>query len=277
MGNQVKVGICQIRVETDKHTNIVKGQEMIQKAAAAGCRLIVLPEMFNCPYQSELFPVYAETYPGGPTIGMLAETAAREKVILVGGSIPERDENNRIYNTSYIFDESGKLAGRHRKVHLFDVNIKGGTVFQESLTLAAGDKLTLVDAPFATIGVAICYDVRFPEMARAMMLKGAKILVYPAAFGPVTGPLHWELLMRARAMDNQVFVIAAAPARNDMAEYKAYGHSLIVDPWARVLAAADEGETLLMVEIDLDVVDEVREELPVLKHRREGIYPDVNS
>ncbi len=266
------VGICQLGVVADKQANIDKARHMISEAVAGGSRLVVLPEMFNCPYQSELFHKYAEAYPDGPTITMLAETAAKHKIVLVGGSIPERDEDGKIYNTSFIFDEAGKLIGRHRKTHLFDVAIKGGTVFQESKTLAAGNDVTLVKTSLGTIGVAICYDVRFPELARAMVLKGAEILIYPAAFGPVTGPAHWELLMRARAVDNQVYVIGAAPAFNAAAEYKAHGHSMIVDPWSRVLAIANEAETVMLGKIDFRTVDRVREELPLLKHRRTELY-----
>jgi predicted amidohydrolase len=122
--------------------------------------------------------------------------------------------------------------------------------------------------------VAICYDVRFPELARAMTLKGAQVLIYPAAFGPVTGPAHWELLMRARAVDNQVYVIAAAPALNAAAEYEAHGHSMLVDPWARVLAVASEVETVITGKIDFRTLDKVRDELPILKHRRPELYRD---
>lgn len=266
------VGICQQGVVPDKQANINKARRMIGEAAAGGSRLVVLPEMFNCPYQSDLFARYAECYPDGPTVTMLAECAAEHKIILIGGSIPERDDGGKIYNTCFIFDEDGKLLARHRKTHLFDVNIKGGTVFQESQTLAAGSDVTVVKTALGTIGVAICYDVRFPELARTMVLKGADILVYPALFGPVTGPAHWELLLRSRAVDNQAFVIGAAPALNAAAEYKAYGHSAIVDPWARILAMADEAETVIFGTIDLQIVDRVREELPLLKHRRPELY-----
>lgn len=266
------VGVCQLGVVNDKKANIQKARNMIAEAAEQGSQLIVLPEMFNCPYQSELFSEYAETYPAGPTIDMLAECAAKHKIILVGGSIPEHDETGKIYNTSFIFDEQGKLIGRHRKTHLFDVDIKDGTVFQESKTLAAGDSRTIVNTSLGKIGVAICYDIRFPEMARAMVLEGAQVLVYPAAFGPVTGPAHWELLLRARAVDNQVFIIGAAPALNAAAEYKAYGHSLVVDPWARVLAMAGKEETVITTKIDFRTTERVREELPLLRHRRLELY-----
>ncbi|SMC38119.1 carbon-nitrogen hydrolase family protein [Sporomusa malonica] len=268
------VGICQMGVIPDKLANIEKARTMIGDAAIKGSRLVVLPEMFNCPYQSELFPDYAESVADGPTITMLAECAAQNKVIVVGGSIPEKDEAGNVFNTSFVFNENGDLIGRHRKVHLFDVAIKGGTVFQESKTLAAGSSMTVVNTSLGTMGVAICYDVRFPELARAMALKGAQVIIYPAAFGPVTGPAHWELLMRARAVDNQVYIIAAAPALNAAAEYKAYGHSMIVDPWARVLAVASEEETVITGKVDFRTLEKVRDELPILKHRKPEVYED---
>lgn len=266
------VGICQIGVVSDKKTNIDKARRMIGEAVARDSRLVVLPEMFNCPYQSDLFPQYAENYPDGPTIAMLSECSAEHKIILVGGSIPERDAAGNIYNTSFIFDERGKLIGHHRKVHLFDVNIKGGTVFQESKTLAAGNRITVVNTSLGTLGVGICYDVRFPELARSMVLQGAQILIYPAAFGQVTGPAHWELLMRSRAVDNQVYVIGAAPALNAAAEYKAYGHSMLVDPWSRILAVANAEETVITGKIDVRTLVRVREELPLLQHRKPELY-----
>ncbi|MDF2569434.1 MAG: nit1 [Sporomusa sp.] len=266
------VGICQMGVIPNKLANIEKASHMIGEAVSKGSQLIALPEMFNCPYQSELFPEYAEHVSDGPTIAMLARCAAKYKVIVVGGSIPEKDDAGNIFNTSFIFNEDGELIGRHRKIHLFDVAIKGGTVFQESKTLSAGSSMTVVQTSLGTIGIAICYDARFPELARAMALKGSQVLIYPAAFGPVTGPAHWELLMRARAVDNQVYVVAAAPALNAAAEYKSHGHSMIVDPWARVLAIAGEEETVITGKIDIRTLDKVRDELPILKHRKAEVY-----
>lgn len=267
------IGICQLAVETDKAANVKKALRLIGQAAERGCRIVVLPEMFNCPYTAALFPQYAERWPEGPTLQTLSRAAAEHQITLVGGSVPERDDSGNVYNTCFIFDAAGRLAGRHRKIHLFDVNITNGTVFQESATLTAGREVTVVTTPDITLGVAICYDVRFPELARKMAQLGAQLLVYPAAFGPVTGPAHWELLMRMRAVDNQVFVAAAAPALNPQAEYKTYGHSLVVNPWGEVIAGTDEQEGLLTAVLDLGRIGKVREELPVLRHRRPEIYP----
>jgi len=269
--DRIRVSLCQLSVVSDKAENLRKAATMVTQAANEGAKIAVLPEMFNCPYQSELFPKYAEVYPEGETISLLAQLAKSKSIAIVGGSIPERD-GDKVYNTSFIFNNKGLLVGRHRKAHLFDVDIKGGTVFKESDTLTAGDDVTVVEQDGLVFGVGICYDIRFAEMARIMTDKGAKLLIYPAAFGTVTGPAHWELLMRARAVDNQVFVIGAAPGQTLGAQYQAYGHSIAVDPWGRVLSQATEHEVMVTVELNLGLVDKVREELPILKHRRQEIY-----
>jgi len=268
----VKLGICQMAVTSDKALNISKAKAMIEAAAAANCQVAILPEMFNCPYQTELFSQFAERYPEGDTLSMLRQTAAEAKIVVVGGSVPERDEYNNVYNTSFIFDKNGSLLGRHRKIHLFDVDIKEGTVFKESSMLSAGEDVTVIKTAGLTLGIAICYDIRFPELSRLMTLAGAELLIFPAAFGWTTGPAHWELLMRSRAVDNQVFVVGAAPARNLGAQYQAYGHSMVVDPWGDILAMADSEETMMTVEINSNKIDTVREQLPLLKHRRPDVY-----
>ena len=270
--NVVKLGICQMAVTADKALNISKAKAMIQVAAAANCQVAILPEMFNCPYQTELFSQYAERYPEGDTLNMLRQTAAESKIVVVGGSVPEHDEYNNVYNTSFIFDKNGDLLGRHRKIHLFDVDITGGTAFKESSTLSAGQEMTVVKIAGLTLGVAICYDIRFPELSRLMTLAGAELLIFPAAFGWTTGPAHWELLMRSRAVDNQVFVVGAAPASTPGAQYQAYGHSIIVDPWGDILAVADSEERMMFVEIDMNKINTVRQQLPLLKQRRPDVY-----
>jgi predicted amidohydrolase len=271
MKNKLKIGVCQMLVINNKDSNISKARSMIREAAAGGCRLVVLPEMFNCPYNSSLFPKYAESYPGGSTLKMLSETAAEEGVYLVGGSIPEMDDDH-IYNSSFIFNPRGELLAKHRKIHLFDVDLPDSLSFQESRTLGAGNSITVVKTEICTLGVAICYDIRFPELTRLMALMGAEIIVLPAAFNMNTGPAHWELLLRSRAVDNQVFMVGAASARNIEASYVSYGNSIIVDPWGQIMARADEKEVILYGDIDLHQIDKAREALPLLKQRRTDIY-----
>lgn len=266
----MKIGICQIEVGDDKDKNIEKAENMIKEAADNGSDIVVLPEMFNCPYENKYFPLFAETYPG-KTTDTLANLSRKLGIYIIGGSIPEKDDNT-IYNTSYIFDREGKLIGKHRKMHLFDIDVENGIKFKESDTLGFGQDITVVDTEYCKIGVAICYDMRFPELLRLMTLYGAEVIIVPAAFNMTTGPAHWKLLARARALDNQVYFVAASPSRNMNASYHAYGHSIIVNPWGTILKEADEKECIIYGDIDLDMVQKVRRELPLLKHRRTDIY-----
>jgi len=261
-------------VAEDKEANMLKARSMIKEAAKNGSRLVILPEMFNCPYRNSAFPEFAETYPEGKTLKMLAETAKEEQIYLVGGSIPELSEG-ALYNTSFIFGPQGELLGKHRKMHLFDVDIEGGVSFQESATLGAGSRATVIKTELGTLGVCICYDIRFPELSRLMALRGAEIIIVPAAFNMTTGPAHWELLLRARAVDNQVYVVGAAQATDETAGYVCYGHSAVIDPWGQVIAEAGGEETILYGTIDFHLLDKIRRELPVLKHRRAELYQDT--
>lgn len=271
MMSTFRIGVCQMLVVKNKELNNSRARAMIKEAAAVGCRLVVLPEMFNCPYKSSLFPEYAESFPAGSTLQMLSAAAAEEKVYLVGGSIPEREENI-IYNTSFVFGPRGEMLAKHQKIHLFDVDLPDGLSFHESRTLGAGKKITVVETDLCTLGVAVCYDIRFPELIRLMALVGAEIVILPAAFNMNTGPAHWELLLRTRAVDNQVFLVGASSARDAAASYVSYGNSVIVDPWGRIIAQADEKETIIYGEIDLQLLNETRAALPLLKHRRPDLY-----
>lgn len=266
-----KIGVCQLKVGRQKDENLRRAKEMIVRAAGRGAKMVALPEMFNCPYQASLFPEYAESFPEGPSVKMLSEIARALQIYVVGGSIPER-AGERVYNTSFIFGPGGELLGRHRKVHLFDVDLPGGVKVRESSTLAPGDGVTVVRTEFCSVGVAVCYDVRFPELFRLMALAGAQAIVVPAAFNLTTGPAHWEITFRVRAVDNQVYVADASPARDYTAGYVAYGHSLVVDPWGEILAAAGEGEEIIYAEIDLEKIEKVRRQLPLLQHRRTDLY-----
>jgi len=264
--------VCQLKVTDNKTHNLNGAQKMIEEAALKGADIIILPEMFNCPYDSTYFKRFSEDYPG-ETTGLLSMLAALHSVYIVGGSIPECDKDrNRIYNTSYSFDRKGALIGRHRKIHLFDVDVEGGISFNESETITAGSDMTVIETEFCKIGIAICYDMRFPELIRKMVLSGAQIIAVPAAFNMTTGPAHWRLLARTRALDNQVYFIAASPARDKTASYVAYGHSLIANPWGDVISEASEKEEIIISEIDLGFVNKIRREFPLLKHRREDVY-----
>ena len=254
----------------DKRANINKVEQMIREAAKNGSHLVVLPEMFNCPYENKYFPLYAEVYPG-ETTGMMSTLAKELGVYIVGGSIPEKD-GDVIYNTCYIFDKEGKLIGKHRKMHLFDIDVEGGIRFKESDSLGYGKDVTVVETEFCKVGVAICYDMRFPELMRLMALEGAEVIIVPAAFNMTTGPAHWDILARMRALDNQVYFVAASPARNMEASYHAYGHSCIANPWGTIISEKDETEGIVYGDVDLQMVSKVRRELPLLQHIRTDIY-----
>jgi predicted amidohydrolase len=267
-----KIALCQIKVSSDKDKNLASAEEMISGSAFQGADIIVLPEMFNCPYSNGFFKSYAECYPGKTTV-LLAGLAKKYSVCIIGGSIPEIDNGN-IFNSCFSFDHNGLLLGRHRKIHLFDVDIKDGISFKESETITPGNNVTLISTGFFRAGIEICYDMRFPELTRKMVLSGAEVVIVPAAFNMTTGPPHWHLIARARALDNQVYFIAVSPARDESTDsvYRAYGHSLIVDPWGRIIAEAGTGEEIIVSEIDTAIIYKTRQELPLLKHLRNDLY-----
>ena len=236
--------------------------------------LVALGEMFACPYQNSCFPVYAEPE-GGETWQVLSGLARRHRIYLAAGSMPERDGQGRIFNTAYVFDRDGRQIAKHRKAHMFDICVEGGQYFRESDTLTPGDEVTVFDTEFGKIGLCICFDIRFPELAREMALRGAKVVLVPAAFNMTTGPAHWELTFRARALDNQCYYVGTSPARDPEAGYVAWGHSIVTSPWGEVLGELDEKEGVLLTEIDLSYADKVRRELPLLSARRPEVYKNL--
>jgi omega-amidase len=201
------------------------------------------------------------------------------KSYLIGGSIPEYvADTKKYYNTSLVFSPTGSLIATHRKTHLFDIDIPGKITFRESDVLSPGNKVTIFDIPeYGKIGLAICYDIRFPELAMIAARKGCFLLVYPGAFNTTTGPLHWSLQARARAMDNQVYVALCSPARDMDATYHAWGHSMVVDPNAAVMAETEEKEDIVYGELDEKKLDETRTNIPIYTQRRFDVYPDVSE
>ena len=242
-----------------------------RRAKAVGADLLALPEMFCCPYETEKFPAYAEEE-GGAVYTACATLAREYGIYLSAGSMPERGADGRVYNTAYVFDREGQQIAKHRKMHLFDIDVEGGQSFHESDTLSAGDEVTVFDTELGKMGLCVCYDFRFPELGRLMALRGVKLILVPAAFNMTTGPMHWELMFRAQAMFNQVFAIGTAPARDAAASYQSWGHSVAVDPWGAVLAQMGEREGEQAVDIDLMETERVRGQIPLLQHRRADVY-----
>ena len=264
-----------MNVVDNKEKNIEKAIQMIKESKKQGADLAILPEMFNCPYENEKFIEYAEELDESQTLKEISKIAKEEKIHVLAGSIPELerdDDGESIYNTAVFFDDTGKSLGKHRKMHLFDIDVKGKIYFKESDTLSAGNEFTIIKTDLGRIGIGICYDIRFVELSRIMALNGAEMLIFPGAFNLTTGPAHWELLFRSRALDNQVYAIGVAPALDEDASYNSYGHSIAVNPWGEVIDELDYGEELKIVEIDLDEIKRVREEIPILKNRRVDLY-----
>lgn len=265
----MKIAVCQIRTELDQDVTLKKAEKMVAEAAANGADFVALPEMFNCPYSKGYFrPVAALGHE--KSVAAMSRWARENGIILIGGSIPET-EGDKIYNTAFVFDKNGDIIAKHRKAHLFDVDLPGMR-FKESETFAPGNEITVFDTEYGKMGLAICFDVRFPELFRAMAKRGAQIIFLPAQFNMTTGPAHWDLQLRCRAVDNELFFVAAAAARYVGFDYECWGHSMIIDPYGTVLAGADETEQIIYADIDLDRIDQVRGQLPTFLHLREELY-----
>ena len=291
--DKLRVALCQFQVTEDKARNVQTCASYLDQAAARGAALVVLPEIWNSPYAVSAFGDYAETLPepqastvcsDSPSAEMMRLKAIQHKLWIVGGSIPER-VNDKLFNTCLVFDPSGTVVAKHRKVHLFDIDVPGGITFFESKTLSGGSTITSFDTPWCTIGVGICYDIRFPEYAMLLTQKlGCQILVFPGAFNMKTGPAHWELLQRARAVDNQCYVLTASPARSTLVDpnknhqsskytqYTAWGHSTATAPWGDLVATTDEKESIVMADLDLTKVMEMRQAIPTSQQKRTDLY-----
>jgi len=277
-----KIGLCQTLCGPNKSQNLKTAASAIRQAVDGGAQLVVLPECFNSPYGVQYFEKYAESVPESaeyseaPTTKMLTEIAKELKIWLVGGSFPEK-KGKKIFNTCLVVNPSGQIVVKYRKMHLFDIDIPGQMTFKESDVLSPGNKIETFETPFGRVGLGICYDMRFPQLATCMREKGCDMLLYPGAFNTTTGPKHWELLQRARAVDNQLWVATCSPARVDGASYQAWGHSTIVSPWGEVVSTCDEKPTVIVQEIDMKEKESFRTKVPILKQQRLDMYNEVSA
>ncbi len=264
------VGLVQLNSRADKAENLSKVEKFVAEAARLGARLVALPEYVSYLGPKEAYPQVAEPIPG-PTAERFAALARRHGIYLLGGSILEvSEEPGRYYNTSTLFDPEGNLIACYRKIHLFDVAIGGDVVFRESEFIKPGSEVVTAAVFGRTVGLSICYDVRFPELYRALAEAGAELIFVPAAFTMFTGKDHWEVLLRARAIENQCFVVAPAQVGRFEPNGWNYGRSLVVDPWGLVVAQASDAEGVVLARLDLGLVARVRRELPALAHRRQA-------
>ena len=259
------LALCQMPVKADKAENLKTALEYIESSSKLA-DIIILPEMWCCPYEASNFPLYAESA-DGPLCTAMSEAAQKSGKLLIAGSIPE-SENGKVYNSSFVYGPDGRQIARHRKAHLFDINVEGGIRFYESDTLSPGNCATVFDTPFGKIGLGICYDIRFFHLADMMAQAGADVLVYPACFNMTTGPAHWHLALRGRAVDNQVYTVGVCTARSEELSYTAYGHSLCCDPWGTVIAEADTGAEIIYAEVDTEYIAKIRRQMPFRSQRR---------
>jgi len=250
--------------------NLIEAGRLIEKAAAQGASLVVLPENFALMGMAESDKLeVAEVEGVGRIQEFLAQTAERLKLWMVGGTIPIRANAGKVHATSLIFNDRGEQVGRYDKIHLFDVNVPGtDEQYRESHTIEAGEHAVVLDTPFGRLGVTICYDLRFPELYRQMADTGMDILAIPSAFTARTGAAHWDILVRARALENLCYAIASNQGGFHVNGRETYGHSMIVDPWGKILASLPSGSGIVAAEIDMGRMEKVRAAFPALQHRR---------
>jgi deaminated glutathione amidase len=267
----VRAAAVQLKSIADKERNLEVAGSLVRAAAEDGAELIVLPEKFNLLGTTEQMSEGAESL-DGPTLQWVSGLAGETSTWIVAGSIVERREGEeKLRNTSALVGPDGNIEAIYRKVHMFDVEV-GGVTYRESETEAPGDELVLAEAADVPVGMTICYDLRFPEMFRILALRGARVIALPSAFTLHTGKDHWEVLVRARAIENQVFMVAAGQIGEHFPEHRSYGRSMIVDPWGLVLATAPDSECYVVADLDFDVQDRIRKQLPSLANRRPAAY-----
>jgi predicted amidohydrolase len=258
----------QMLASEDKEANLREAQVKIREAAAKGAKVVALPEVFNWRGDKLEEKKNAESI-SGRTADLMASLARELGIYLLAGSfLEEIPAARKSYNTSLFFSPDGRLLARYRKIHLFDVAIERGVSALESETRQHGEEVVVAETEFGKMGLTICYDLRFPELYRALVGKGAQVIFVPAAFTAFTGEAHWEPLLRARAIENQVYVIAPDQIGHNPKSFATYGNSMIVDPWGRILSLAPDTPTVITAEIDLGYLAKVRAELPALAHRK---------
>ncbi|MDQ3386733.1 MAG: carbon-nitrogen hydrolase family protein [Actinomycetota bacterium] len=270
-GRKMVVAAIQMSSTPSKQDNFVAAEHLIRAAVDSGAELVALPELWSCHGLDSIYHENAEPIPG-PTTGFLGDLARELGIYILGGSILESvPDTTKLHNTSVFFGPDGELSAVYRKIHLFDVKASDRS-YLESKIIEPGERIVTAKAGVATLGLSVCYDVRFPELYRLLALRGAEIMTVPAAFTLQTGKDHWELLLRARAVENQPFVIAPAQWGRKADGRWTYGRSTIVDPWGTVLATCPDRDGLALATLDLDALDRLREDFPALKNRRPETY-----
>lgn len=267
----MRAAAIQLNSTTDVDRNLATAERLVDAAAAAGAELVVLPEKWSALGPGEVLVRLAEPL-DGPIVTAAREWARRLGITLLAGSVGERIEGSeRIANTSLLIAPDGEIEATYRKIHMFDVDV-GGVSYRESEHERAGEEVVVASAAGTDLGMTICYDLRFPELFRILALRGARVITVPSAFTATTGRDHWEVLLRARAIEDQLFVVAANQFGTAPPSFSSWGHSMIVDPWGRVLDVLADGEGHAIADLDLGEVERVRARVPSLASRRDGAY-----
>lgn len=264
----MRIGIIQTTSTNDKTANLQRANDLMLKAVADGAELLVLPENFSFMADDEDKLSVGETMENGESVKFLQHFAATHKVVVVGGTLPLIAPNNKVSNTCLIYNEKGELVARYDKMHLFDIYLNDKATFVESAVIQGGNEVVTAELLGQMMGVAICYDLRFPELFRRLVDQGAKVLFLPAAFTIPTGSDHWEVLLRARAIENQCYVVAAGQYGRHNKNRASYGRSMVIDPWGQVLVKAQDKETYITCDLDFEHQASIRQKLPCLTHRK---------
>jgi len=265
----MRVALVQMTSTDNLSDNLASARRAVREAAERGAEFIALPENFAF-LRREGNPIPCAQGLDGEIVETVRELAGRHRVPILAGTFAEAiDGDSRVHNTSALISESGEIAAVYRKIHLFDVDLgERGGVYRESAFTAPGDEVVVAETRFGKLGLSVCYDVRFPELYRELASRGADWIAVPSAFAPETGKVHWEALLRARAIENQAFVIAPAQCGRHSPDRASHGHSLVVDPWGRILADAGDAPGVIVVDCEIDELNRVRASLPALRHRR---------
>lgn len=272
-----RIAACQMNSGHDKDANLATAERLIDEAASLGAQMVGLPEMFNWLANDDEMLGGAEPVPG-PTSKFLAGKARQHGIHIHGGSIPVQVAGQeKLLNTTLIFDPEGEIIAEYSKIHLFDIHVAGQESYKESTLVEPGGDMVTFETEHGNFGLTICYDIRFPELYRALTLNGAQVIFQPAAFTLYTGKDHWETLIRARAIENQVYMVSPAQFGSFGNGRHCFGDTMIVDPWGTVVARAPERECVVFADIDYANLDKVRAGLPSLQHRRPDIYERVSA
>jgi predicted amidohydrolase len=268
MASRITAAVVQMTSTADVERNLATAERLVGEAAARGARFVSVPENFAF-LRSEGQPIPEPQAIDGAWVDRLAKLARGHRLTLLLGSLPEKvDGETRVYNTSVLIGPDGRTLAVYRKMHLFDIDLPGMEHLKESRAVLPGTEVVVADTDFGRLGLSICYDLRFPELYRRLARSGARILAIPSAFTERTGKDHWEVLLRARAIENLAYVVAAAQTGQHGGGRSSHGHAMIVDPWGSVLAQVPDGEGVAVAELDFDRQDRLRRELPALSHTR---------